>query len=319
MEQHGVFALCDAPLFGVSHRALSMHIVRHGWDRPLPGVVLLPGAPDTYERAVMIVVAAIGGRVLAARRTAAYLHGMVRTPPKHIAVVTPHDRQIDPIPGARLHLSRTLLASDAISVRGIPCTSAERTVIDCAMEMSVDELRFLTIDARQRRILTIGDLQERYDKFVRCPDGWKLRCVLADLGEETCDSAFEFRWRKVIRKAGLPRPYPKPFPWRRPDGRVIELDVAWPVHWVTTECNGMGSHCEREDLARDHLRQNAMNGLWQVILVDWDRLIRDPEGLVREVRKRLGEADLTRPPAVRADPKLVDSALLRRTRARRTT
>ncbi|MGH8904223.1 MAG: hypothetical protein ACRDYA_21700 [Egibacteraceae bacterium] len=36
----------------------------------MSGVILLPGAPDCYERSVMTVVTAIGGRMLAARRTA---------------------------------------------------------------------------------------------------------------------------------------------------------------------------------------------------------------------------------------------------------
>ncbi|MGH8886250.1 MAG: hypothetical protein ACRDYX_13945 [Egibacteraceae bacterium] len=267
----------------------------------MPGVVLLPGAPDSYERSVMIVIAAVGGRALAARLTAAYLHGMVREAPKHIAVVTPHDRQIDPIPGARLHLSRTLMASDATLAAGIPCTTGARTILDCAMEMTVDELRFLVIDARQRRLVTLDDAKERYSRMIRPPHGGKIRRVLLDLDEETCDSAFEWRWRKAVRQARLPPPYPRPFPWRCPDGVVIELDVAWPWAWVASECNGMGFHSAREDLAQDHLRQNAASADWQLILVDWDRLIRDPSGLIAEVHKRLASADPTRPPAVPAD------------------
>lgn len=36
---------------------------------------------------------------------------------------------------------RTLMTSDAALVNGIPCTTGARTIIDCAMEMTVDELR----------------------------------------------------------------------------------------------------------------------------------------------------------------------------------
>ncbi len=298
--QHGVFALRDAPLYGLTSRALLMHAVRHGWECPLHGVILLPGAPNCYERSVMVVIAAIGGRVLAARLTAAYLHGMLREPPGYIAVVTPHDRQIDPIPGARLHLSRTLMTSDATLTKGIPCTTSARTILDCAMEMTTDELRFLTIDARQRRLVTLDAVKERYSFLLRPPHGRKIRRVLIDLNEETCDSAFEWRWRTLIRQEQLPLPYPKPFPWRCPDGRVIELDVAWPYYWVASECNGRAFHSSREDLARDHLRQNAASVDWQLVLVDWDRLIRDPVGLIREVRKRFASADRTRTPAIPA-------------------
>ncbi|MGH8904224.1 MAG: hypothetical protein ACRDYA_21705 [Egibacteraceae bacterium] len=44
------------------------------------------------------------------------------------------------------------MISDATLARGTPCTTGARTIIDCAMEMTVDELRFLLVDARQRRL-----------------------------------------------------------------------------------------------------------------------------------------------------------------------
>ncbi len=306
MAHHGVLRLTDAPRFGLSPGAMSKYAARHGWRRPYDGVVVLPGAPDTYEQRAASAVSGLGHRVVAARQTAAYLWGMVREPPPAVHLVLSEGRHASARPGLDITHSGTLRRRDVSTVRAIPVTSPGRTVVDLARALSVDALRNLVIDARQRRLVTLEEITEAASVFDRVPGGAKLRRVLADLDEEDCDSVLEWRFRELLRAEGL-RPYPRPFPFRCDDGVVIEIDVAFPQHWVACECDGLSSRAERRALTTHHRRQNAaVASGWAPFLVDWTRLTSDPRGLVADLRALLTASDLSRAPAPPADASLVD-------------
>lgn len=75
----------------------------------------------------------------------------------HITVPgSPDDpRCADPTPGIVVHYSPPLHPDDLAVVNGIPCTSVARTLVDCAEDMTIDELRDLFRNARSRRLLDI--------------------------------------------------------------------------------------------------------------------------------------------------------------------
>lgn len=54
--------------------------------------------------------------------------------------------------------------SDLTVVRGIPCTTAVRTVIDCASHVSIDDLRLMVDDAVARGLFTLDELWRRLDQ-----------------------------------------------------------------------------------------------------------------------------------------------------------
>jgi hypothetical protein len=66
----------------------------------------------------------------------------------------PRDRAPDP-PGIVVHYSPTLHPDDLDVVRGIPCTSVARTLIDCAEVMSREELVELFREAQIQGVLDI--------------------------------------------------------------------------------------------------------------------------------------------------------------------
>jgi hypothetical protein len=78
--------------------------------------------------------------------------------PIHITVpASPDDPRVlpPPPPGVIVHYSPPLHPDDLAVVNGIPCTSLARTLVDCAEEMTVDELRELFANARQKGLLDI--------------------------------------------------------------------------------------------------------------------------------------------------------------------
>jgi hypothetical protein len=70
-----------------------------------------------------------------------------------IHIVVPgsaHDpRQLEPVPGIVMHRTPPLHPDDLDVVDGIPVTSVQRTLIDCAEVMSRDEVRELFAAARR--------------------------------------------------------------------------------------------------------------------------------------------------------------------------
>jgi predicted transcriptional regulator of viral defense system len=77
--------------------------------------------------------------------------------PIHITVPgsTDDPRSADAPPGIVVHRSPPLHPDDLAVVDGIPCTSAARTLVDCAEEMTIDELRELFGNARRRGLLDL--------------------------------------------------------------------------------------------------------------------------------------------------------------------
>src|SRR3712207_463325 len=77
--------------------------------------------------------------------------------PIHITIPgNPDDpRRADPPPGVIVHYTQPLHPDDLDVVDGIPCTSVARTLVDCAEEMEIDELRELFENARCRGLLDV--------------------------------------------------------------------------------------------------------------------------------------------------------------------
>ena len=75
----------------------------------------------------------------------------------HITVPgNPNDpRFVDPPPGVVVHYAPPLHPDDLTVVNGVPCTSVSRTLVDCAEEMTIAELRELFRNARSTGRLDI--------------------------------------------------------------------------------------------------------------------------------------------------------------------
>ena len=79
-------------------------------------------------------------------------------PPIHVTVPGfPHDPRepVEAPPGVVIHHSPPLHPDDMAVVNGIPCTSVARTLVDCAEEMTKDELRQLFANAERKGLLDI--------------------------------------------------------------------------------------------------------------------------------------------------------------------
>ena len=79
--------------------------------------------------------------------------------PIHITVPgSPDDprTRVDAPPGVVVHYSAPLHPDDLAVVDGIPCTSVARTLVDCADEMTKDELSEVFANAESRGMLDLN-------------------------------------------------------------------------------------------------------------------------------------------------------------------
>jgi hypothetical protein len=295
----GVVALRDAPAVGMTAEGLRAHLRRRGWDSPYPSIWVAPGVPATFEQAALVALLAAGPtRVALARHAAAYAWRMTAAMPTSLDVIASVARSAPAVGQLRLPVaqgtrqvalpvrvvrSRTLRTGHVVSLGAVTVTTPARTIIDLAAVMPLDDVRILVIDARQRRLLTLRELEELHLALSTYQGRPKVTRILRDLHEETCDSALEWDFRVDARRRGF-RPFPKPFPFRCPDGVTIEVDVAFPQEWVAVECHGLGGHSNRADLVTQNLRQNmAVAGGWRPFVVDWTRLKKAPDRLFSEL------------------------------------
>ncbi len=289
-RQWGAVAVRQGPEVGVPARTLRWTARQERWEDPFPGhgVRFHPASSDTFERRVSAALLAVGGRVLASRRSAAYIHGLLDRAPSRVELVVPHDRNPrSPGPSVSIWRSRTLLERDVTNPRGLPTTALDRTICDLAAVTRTSELRGHLIDGRQRRLVDLEDVMKRQALMAGTTGLPKLRMLCYELDASRCDSVLAWRARRILTDAGM-RPDRSEHPVDAPNGVTVHLDVPFVRYRVAVEAEGMGAHAERWQLERDIRRRNTLRRIpWRIIWLTWQRLDDDPEGFVAEVRAEL--------------------------------
>lgn len=106
-----------------------------------------------------------------------------RLEPIHITVPgspdDPRTRRIPP-PGVIVHYAPPLHPDDVTIVRGLPCTSVSRTLIDCAEEATEDELRDMFLRAEQLGILDLDAVDASLQRVEWRPSLPLVRALLEE-------------------------------------------------------------------------------------------------------------------------------------------
>ncbi len=107
--------------------------------------------------------------------------------PIHVTVpASPDDPRAslpDP-PGIVVHRTPPLHPDDLTVVDGIPCTSVARTIVDCAEEMSKDELREMVARAELMGLLDVGAVRRSAARVEWRPSLPMLYEVLGEFATE---------------------------------------------------------------------------------------------------------------------------------------
>jgi very-short-patch-repair endonuclease len=231
----------------------------------------------------MAAVLTSGPEAILSHWTAAALWGIRSNSRTRIDVTVPRvSRSSTPI---RRHVS--LVPDDEKSVeRGIPVTTAPRTIFDLAASEPVEVVKALLREAEFRQLhdrLSLWDLVERYPgrRGIR-----KVKTALEALKDEPVDerkSLLEERFAPFLRRHHLPR---SPFnQWILVGEKRFQVDCLWLEQRQIVELDGWEGHktrtAFREDRARDRRLRVAGYG---VTRLTWNQLEDEPESVASDLR-----------------------------------
>jgi len=229
--------------------------VAAGWlELAEPTVVVLAGSEDTWWRRLQVGLLALGGRGWVSHEAAACLHQLDRAIAEAVEFTVARSARRS-CPSAAVHTATEIGHADLVTVGGLRCASATRTIIDLA-HSDVSTVRLeAAIDSAVRLGLSSPIVLERRLAELRGPGRWGARHLDRLLIDSGGESLLERRFLQLVREAGLPRPSTQVV--QRHDGRhLARVDFLFEAAGVVIEVTGRLSHSSPADRGRDAQRRH---------------------------------------------------------------
>jgi very-short-patch-repair endonuclease len=288
-RQFGLIARFQAVEAGLSEDTIQWQIRTRAWERTLPSVYRLRGAPRVWPQPLMAAQLWAWPNAVVSHRAAAACWGLDGVEPGIVEVsILGSSRAAGP-GGVVVHRSATLRRSDFGYLGPFLVTGLVRTLIDLGAVVEDSAVVEAAMESALRmRPDLLEPLAARLEELPRHGRGGAgvLRAILQarDPREAPTEGIFETRLLRLITKAGLPRPVRQH--WVSAGEKPYRIDFAWPVERVGLEADGRRSHTGREAFEYGLRRGNALTLLgWRMIHVSWQDLKNRPEyvtGLVRD-------------------------------------
>ena len=228
---------------------------RHGV--PLTGWVgFVRHCPDTGFMSLDRLVARrrrLPDDALFSHRTAAWLHGLDLPPCDPVEVTLPQLSRISHLSGVALTRS-DYFETEISEVRGLPATSATRTVADLARRLPLAE-GVVVIDMSLRsRLVELSDIAGWISAHPRHRGIRRLQRAM-EFADGASESPMETRLRMLLVTDGLPKPRVQT-PLHSDTGAFLARpDLFYPDQRLIVEYDG-ATH--RESLAADNRRHNRL-------------------------------------------------------------
>jgi very-short-patch-repair endonuclease len=206
----------------------------------------------------------------------ARLMNLWERPVRRIDVIVPPSRR-PRITGITIHRA-SLTSPETTHVRGIPCTSVSRTLVDLAPTPALEAV----FERAERRRLIRPDLIEAL--LHGRPGAANLRKLLATHRpmSKATRSLLERRLLAELRRRGVPEPLVNETLVL--DALTLEPDLMWPAQRVLVELDGMDTHGTPTAIRRDkHRDRQAVLGGWLPLRFTWDDVEQDLSTVVAEI------------------------------------
>jgi hypothetical protein len=262
---------------GYSRKAVQRDVASGRLHRLHRGVYAVGHRLVSAHGRCLAAVLACGPNALLSHRSAAWLWGITRYGPAPLHVTSPMPRK--PRRLIKLHHSRILTADDRAFEDGIPVTALPRTLLDCAAELPLSQLRRMLERSEERRLFDLGPVEELLERSGRHKGRCRLRHAIALYQPVPFTrSGFERRFFEAVLAAGLPRPATNFVE------AGFELDVYWPEHRFAVELDTYATHGTNAAFERDHLRDEDLKlaGIELTRVTDV-RFHREPEAVLERV------------------------------------
>jgi len=190
-----------------------------------------------------------------------------------------------------VHESTRLDEPDITTIKGIPVTTPERTVLDLAScYPNENYLEYVVQAARRKRLITYESMRATFDRHAR--RGLKgvraLRVTLDrwDPSSRPSESDMETMLLQTVRQHGLPEPTLQ-YEVRDRDGHLLgRVDAAYPSARIAIEYDSKQEHSDEFQIAKDARRRSAIQarGDWKVLTARHVDLRSGGDELCREIQ-----------------------------------
>ncbi|MGH8993158.1 MAG: type IV toxin-antitoxin system AbiEi family antitoxin domain-containing protein [Acidimicrobiia bacterium] len=292
--QHGLVTLAQLREIGVRPKTLDRIITSGQLVRVAPRVLLVHGAPASWQRRIQAERLSAGDDAVVSHRSAAALYdldGFDSHRTVHLTV--PLHRQKRRRTDVTIHRSPDYELIRPDTRQGIPVTDVARLVLDLyAGEPNAEVARRGLFSARKKKLVSWTELHETLEAHARHGRRGitRLRADLDLYSRIGCpETTFEDAIRRLLMEAGLPEPE-----LQHPvvAGSGYRIDVAYPELRVGIEGKSKAHHLTDLAFETDSVRDAdlAIAG-WILIHVTWAQIHRDPAGVVRRVRRALSRRE----------------------------
>jgi very-short-patch-repair endonuclease len=278
-RQHGVVSFADLRECGLDRDAISARVA-NGRLHPLHRAVYAVGhASVTQDGCYLAAVKACGEGAALCLRSAGVL----------LNTITWEDRYPDVLvlgeaapqhPRIKGHRTSYLPAEHVTTVRGIPVTTAERTLLDLAGVLPEARLRRAVRQARFHKLITVGSLVAVLQGPGPVRGRKKLARILAKSAAPT-QSELEDVVLDLILRGGFAHPLVNEPLFIA--GRRIVPDFLWPEQRLVIEADGP-HHDDPFERAADRERQAILEAHGsRVVRVTWEQAIAHPAATLRRI------------------------------------
>jgi very-short-patch-repair endonuclease len=284
--QYGLITRHQARAVGLSESAIDRRVRSRRWVTVFPGVYRIAGAPMTDGQRLRAATLWGGPDCVLSHESAISLLRLaeVRSAKTHITVPYVHAPRAAEI---RVHRTIVMPDIDRRLVDGIGCTSATRTLIDCAADLDDEALEAASEKARRHGLTTVSLLRRRADEL--CGAGRRgsgsVRRLIASTGKRAVESRLEVKTARILRGSALPEPV-RQF-WVGP----YRLDFVWPPGRVGLRVRRLRVAWQPAGVEADRRRLAWLEAAgWRIVLVTWDDVTMRPAETIDRLLLALRDA-----------------------------
>ena len=282
-RQHGVVSTRQLDRLGYSKSSAAKAAKAGRLRRIHRGVYAVGDERLTWEARCLAAVLAARPAV-ASHLSAGWLWGLLRSRPGTIHVTVPSSRRAK---RPFLMHCADLPPRDRWVLDDIPVTSLARTHLDLAATFSPSQLERALERAEESGRLDLVALEDVLGRAGHHPGVANLRRSFAIYRKNLEGPAFERsklegRFRRLVKRAGLPAPA------MNLNVLGYEVDAYWEAERFVVELDVYETHGSHAAFERDRLRQEdlKLKGV-EMIRVTGPRLDREPEAIVARVTAHL--------------------------------
>jgi uncharacterized protein DUF559 len=286
--RYAVISIAQLRDIGLTDSAIHKRAASSRLYRVHQGVyALVPRKLLSREGLWLATVLSCGPGAVLCHQSGAALHELRPSSNPRIDVLVA--RRIHHRPGLRIHTSATLTPADITTVRGIPCTTVARTLLDLADVLPRRAVERACDQAETLQTFDLSALQEQIARHGTRRGAAVLQAILDEhyIGRTPTWSVLEERFLALSRAAGLPDPEVNAFIDPGDGEPAIRVDFAWRQRRLAVEADGRETHLTHQAFERDRRRDQRVTAAgWRIVRSTW-RQIRDTPAQLQHTLRTL--------------------------------